>query len=224
MENNRGQSIFLSVVGIATLLVAIVGATFAYFSITVTGNDTASSIRVTTAKLGGVTYSGNSDKIEATNVYPGWSAQKTFTITSDSTMDSDARIDYDIVLRTTEDGLSSEAVTRAKNEFVYTLTGSQNNGGTGTLANVSTKTNMPTETSGTNNGPDTVIGQGTLVGSSNSHSYTFTVTLEETGSNQNDLQGLSYYGIIQIVVGGEDGQKRTYDPNEPGWKVWTPGA
>ena len=54
MENNRGQSIFLSVVGIATLLVAIVGATFAYFSLTVQGNNTASTISVTAATLGDV--------------------------------------------------------------------------------------------------------------------------------------------------------------------------
>ena len=38
MENNKGQTIFLSVIGIATLLVAIVGATFAWFSTTISGN------------------------------------------------------------------------------------------------------------------------------------------------------------------------------------------
>ena len=32
MGENKGQTIFLSVIGIATLLVAIIGATFAYFT------------------------------------------------------------------------------------------------------------------------------------------------------------------------------------------------
>ena len=32
MTENKGQTIFLSVIGIATLLVAIIGATFAYFT------------------------------------------------------------------------------------------------------------------------------------------------------------------------------------------------
>ena len=38
MENKNGSGIFLGVVSVATLIVAIIGATFAYFSATVTGN------------------------------------------------------------------------------------------------------------------------------------------------------------------------------------------
>lgn len=37
MENKKGQGIFLGVVGVATLVVAIIGATFAYFSASTTG-------------------------------------------------------------------------------------------------------------------------------------------------------------------------------------------
>ena len=37
MENRRGSGIFLGVVGVATLVVAIIGATFAYFSASVVG-------------------------------------------------------------------------------------------------------------------------------------------------------------------------------------------
>ena len=36
MENNNGKGIFLGVVSVATLIVAIIGATFAYFSATTT--------------------------------------------------------------------------------------------------------------------------------------------------------------------------------------------
>mgnify|MGYP003312611361 CR=1 FL=1 len=36
MENNNGRGIFYGVIGVATLVVAIIGATFAYFSATVT--------------------------------------------------------------------------------------------------------------------------------------------------------------------------------------------
>ena len=39
MENRNGKGIFLGVVSVATLIVAIIGATFAYFSATVTGNN-----------------------------------------------------------------------------------------------------------------------------------------------------------------------------------------
>ena len=40
MENKRGSGIFLGVVGVATLVVAIIGATFAFFSASATANNT----------------------------------------------------------------------------------------------------------------------------------------------------------------------------------------
>jgi hypothetical protein len=40
MENRRGSGIFLGVVGVATLIVAIIGATFAYFSASATADET----------------------------------------------------------------------------------------------------------------------------------------------------------------------------------------
>ncbi len=38
MENRKGSGVFLGVIGVATLIVAIIGATFAYFSATTPGN------------------------------------------------------------------------------------------------------------------------------------------------------------------------------------------
>ena len=40
MENKNGNGIFLGVVSVATLVVAIIGATFAYFSASITGDNT----------------------------------------------------------------------------------------------------------------------------------------------------------------------------------------
>ena len=54
MENKNGQGIFYGVIGVATLVVAIIGATFAYFSATVTGNGdtvTGNTLDVTAATL-----------------------------------------------------------------------------------------------------------------------------------------------------------------------------
>ena len=206
MENNRGQSIFLSVVGIATLLVAIVGATFAYFSISVTGNENASSIKVTTAKVGGVTFSGTGAEISVNNAYPGWTATRTFTIQTDSTSDASASVQYQIILHSTEVGLSSAAVS--KHDFVYDLDGTGDNA-------QADKTNedMPTTVG------DTVIGTGTLAGAGASHSYSFTVTLKESSTDQNELQGKSYYGIIQIVVATNQGL-RTWNEATSNWQPY----
>ena len=206
MENNRGQSIFLSVVGIATLLVAIVGATFAYFSISVTGNETASSIIITTANVGGVTFNGEGAGIEVNNAYPGYTKTKTFTVTSDAGADS--AIQYQIVLRSTNVALSSAAA--AKSDFTYSLAGT-GEGAAGTPTAVTG--NMPTTTG------DAVLATGTLTGANASHSYNFTVTLKESSTDQNELQGLTYQGIIQIVVATNQGL-RTWDEDHSTWKAY----
>ena len=52
MENKNGQGIFYGVIGVATLIVAIIGATFAYFSATAANNST--TITGTTGKGGGL--------------------------------------------------------------------------------------------------------------------------------------------------------------------------
>ena len=209
MENNRGQSIFLSVVGIATLLVAIVGATFAYFSITVTGNDTASSITVTTAKLGNVTYTDGSDLIQVTDIYPGWTDSKTFTIATAAGTDASAEIQYQVVLRSTTVTLSAAAASTSA--FIYDFSGTAT--GSGTVATSTTDQNMPT-TAG-----DVVLGSGTLKGV-DTHTYTFALELVEKSVAQNDLQGLTYAGIIQVVVA--DGQSmRTWDNTTGSWKPYT---
>ena len=52
MENRRGSGIFLSVIGVATLIVAIIGATFAYFSASAVSNNDAIAVGSTQIDLG----------------------------------------------------------------------------------------------------------------------------------------------------------------------------
>ena len=52
MENKNGQGIFYGVIGVATLVVAIIGATFAYFS--AAGNTDSTTITGTTGSGGGL--------------------------------------------------------------------------------------------------------------------------------------------------------------------------
>lgn len=48
MENNNGKGIFYGVIGVATLVVAIIGATFAYFSATATNGEVIQGEAATT--------------------------------------------------------------------------------------------------------------------------------------------------------------------------------
>ena len=68
MENRKGSGIFLGVVSVATLVVAIIGATFAYFSASVSSNEGAISatpyefdVKVTEIKM---IQPGNVDNLD----------------------------------------------------------------------------------------------------------------------------------------------------------------
>ena len=66
MENKKGNGIFLGVIGVATLIVAIIGATFAYFSASTNSADNAISVNSTQLSLG---YSDNTSQLK-TNLIP----------------------------------------------------------------------------------------------------------------------------------------------------------
>ena len=66
MENKKGNGIFLGVIGVATLIVAIIGATFAYFSASTNSADNAISVNSTQLSLG---YSDDTSQLK-TNLIP----------------------------------------------------------------------------------------------------------------------------------------------------------
>ena len=97
MEKGNGNTVLLTVIGVATLLVALVGATFAYFTAAVSNNQ-AQSISVTTATPVGLVYVGT--ELVLDNAIPGQSAEeKTFTVTNpgaSSDMPSTTAQEYDL--------------------------------------------------------------------------------------------------------------------------------
>lgn len=68
-NNNNGRGIFYGVIGVATLVVAIIGATFAYFSATITQNN-AINVASTVVKLEiGAQYSNFKTNMIPVNTY-----------------------------------------------------------------------------------------------------------------------------------------------------------
>ncbi len=209
MENNRGQTIFMSVIGVATLLVAIVGATFAYFTIQVSGNNTASSITITTADVAGVTFTDGS-AITVANAYPGYSKSKTFTVAS-AGGNASSSIDYIVELVTSNADLPAASSTA--NEVYYTVVGSKPNGSTGTVSpSTSTTADLPKTTGRVE------IASGTLKGNE-THTYTFTVGITERGVAQDGLQGKTYAGVLQVSLAATEGY-RTWDESTSNWKIY----
>ena len=92
MNENGGKSstILLTVIGIATLLVVVTGATFAFFAANITGNDNKTSIKVQAASTGTTIKFQGGEAISLAGIYPKDEAWVTKDITLTSTAVGDA--------------------------------------------------------------------------------------------------------------------------------------
>lgn len=68
MSNNSSKQVLLSVIGVAILVVAVVGVSFAFFSYTTTGETP------NTVKTGSIIFTASTDSLALTNVFPTQSA------------------------------------------------------------------------------------------------------------------------------------------------------
>lgn len=201
----KSNSSFTILVGVVSLLLAVVGITAAYFSITVTGNDQASSITATTVNLGNITFT-DGNEINAFDIYPGWSATKTFTVANTKDGAND-QISYAILLYEETNTITYDA----EGAFLYSLSGTSTNGGTTVSI-----TEHPVPDA---EGEVYVISDDGLLYGEDTHTYTFTIMLNETGMDQNAIQGKSFKGIIQIDVSTITGY-RTWDSVSGTWKPY----
>lgn len=176
MGENKGQTIFLSVIGIATLLVAIIGATFAYFATSMGG--TQGTVKATTAKIGAASFTAQS--VSGTAVLPGWTSEaKTVTVELEP---SDYDVKYTCTLNMTENPLTDLTLTVAGTNAQTTVNGKLKTGAT-----------------------NTVIASGTLAKSATKQTATMTYTLSfpETGADQGTQQGKTIAGTVTCATEGE---------------------
>lgn len=83
-RKERNNTVLLVIIATATLLVAMVGATFAFFSATVIRSEDTNSVKIQTATIG-ITYNHGSE-VEVTGLVPGGSIDsKEVTIENTST-------------------------------------------------------------------------------------------------------------------------------------------
>ena len=173
MDNNKGQTIFLSVIGIATLLVAIVGATFAWFSTKITG--TGATADITTASISALTLNGT--QIEGENVLPGWeSADGNFTVAG--TVTGSVSVPYTCEINKT--GEVSDL------EFRVSADGADDSSA-GNWTAIGTNTQVVTGNITASNGTDT---------------YKIAIRFKETGEDQNTQQGKSATATVTCKITG----------------------
>lgn len=184
-EKGNGNTVLLTVIGVATLLVALVGATFAYFSATIS-NASQESVIITTASPVGLEYLGSTITLD--NAIPGNTNTGTFTVTNPAS--STVAQTYDLTL------------VIDKNEFTTTDGADQleikiTSAGTTTMQTiVGSPFNLTDGAATTGQTYKFVDDQRIAIGET--QTYTVTVTFKELGTTQDYNQGKSFQAHIEI--------------------------
>lgn len=190
MENNNnsnGNTILLTVIGVATLLVALVGATFAYFTATVS-NSQAQSVTLTTASPVSLVYTGS--PLSLPNAIPGATGSAEFTVTNPSS--STVSQTYDLTLIIDENGFNT---TDGADQLEITISGSGTTNQPivdGSPFNVTDGTTAAKATTQHKFVDDQLIAKG------ETQTYTFTINFKETGSPQDNNQGKTFKAHVEI--------------------------
>ena len=177
-------AIYLSIV---LGLLLVIGVSYAYFSITVNGNEEAKDITVTTGNLS--LYYNSGPELKVDNIEPGKILIKEFTVTNTGDFDTEFDINMTDMINTIE-----------KDELVYTLDcvsyekyGQEGQTEIGTCDGQGTTpfiySEVPTSQKLKGNNP---------IKTGITNKYTLTITFNETGSAQNYNQSKRFVGKIQI--------------------------
>lgn len=165
-NNNKGSIILLTIISVATLLVAVVGATFAYFNISMNGRNNDTTIEVTNGSLS-TEFNDNSSFSFGAAQAGTLVASKSFTINGLITGSSNLNYEVDLKINnnTYADGVLSYSIT----------SNNDNNNGT-IIAGSEERVTIPT-------GANTVIvGKGLFAGpipNGAVHTYTINVYAAE---------------------------------------------
>src|SRR5574344_1320238 len=169
MKKNKKLLIFGIVIVVLVVSISL-GLTYAFFTASVEGNDEAQITEITTGTL--KLRLTDTNILNMDNAYPGRTESKTFTVENIGS----AVASYDILL-------TDVSTSFIGNDLKYTIT-SNNNGGS------KTETTLP-------NTDETII-ENAVIEPGIVQTYTLTITFKETGLDQNNNQGATYTGLIQI--------------------------
>ena len=162
---------------IVLLLLLTTGLSYAYFSISVKGNDNAKNVVVEAGTLSLVYTDG--PEIKAQNIKPGWSTTKEVSVKNNGTLGAY----YNVIWQS----LTNEITN---NEMVISATCQRlNSAGTveGTCDSIP---QVPVS--------DMTIAKKISIESGFTHKYTFTILFKEINANQNYNQGKEFDGVLGI--------------------------
>ncbi len=199
MENQDKKPDIIAIIGAIVLLVlAVVGLSYAFFSAFIKNGETDPSIEGTGANLS-LVYTDGKSVITSSNIMPGWSATKTFTVTNNGEADTYYKLN----------------ISNITNEFVE-------GGLTFSIASADGGTSVAEQAVGTTTrtiSPSITIAEGAT------HTYTVTAKYINLNTDQTPDLGKSF----SYTIGIEASQKPTFKDiilanNEVKTPITTPGA
>lgn len=197
MSEGKNNTVMLTIIGIATLLIAVVGATFAYFSAQVSGLNKQQEDVIKSATVG-TTFIGGAE-VTAANIYPkeeAWGT-KVFSITSNSSTGVTTSYNISLVIDANDspDGVTPNK-TFESGALSYTLTGTES--GASTAGTLASSDGAITELSA---GKSILLGTATINGNAGktvTQEYTLNFFFKDTGKDQNANQGAQFKAHIVI--------------------------
>ena len=172
MENQDKKPNIIAIIGAIVLLVlAVVGLSYAFFSAFIKNGETDTSIEGTGANLS-LVYTDGKSVITSSNIMPGWSATKTFTVTNNGEADTYYKLN----------------ISNITNEFV-------DGGLTFSISSTDGGTNIDETPVGTE---DRTISQSILIAEGKTHTYTITAKYINLDTDQTPDLGKSFSYTIGI--------------------------
>lgn len=191
-DKGNGSTVLLTVVGVAAMMVALVGATFAYFTTNIKNNATQ-SINLTTKAPVGLDYQAT-NSIALENIVPGKSETSTFTITNPAS--STIKQSYDLYLVVDENELEN---TEGDNQLLVTVSD-----GTG-VAPAAEGGPLMNQAIDLTNGAASLaqkkylLANDVLIGIGEAQTYTVNVEFKELGTTQDTNQGKTFKAHIELA-------------------------
>lgn len=184
-DNNRNKAMIL-IIGIATLLIALIGATFAYFTAVVDKTNGDQSVLITTAEIQGITYTA-SDPIKIENAVPGAFATATFTVTNpNATATASYTLEFVTDSNTFNVNPTDAGDQNITGQLVLTVSG-------GLLVGNLTHDYTNGDTA------KWTVASNTELGPTENHIYNVRLDFIEASKNQNANQGKNFVGHFEVT-------------------------
>lgn len=210
MNEGKGNVVLLTIIAIATLLISVVGATFAYFTAVYSGGDDIPELKVISGSIGTVFDGG--DVVTADAIFPTKPddygnhepiGTKTFTITHTSNTIDGVMSKYFVTLNITKNTFQSGSL-----KYKLLINDESTENGV-KLPEVTEMTDLP------GSGPfslgEAYFMSPTKIGDEDEavHKYDLLFYFPDTEENQNDDQGGEFLAHIEVTAPDEPA------PDEP---------